>query len=141
MIHDPRGQILLLQRADIENFWQSVTGSLRWEETAHEAAVREVEEETGIDAVAQLVDWRRSATFDILDTFKPRYDPQVEQNLEHMFSLQVQVGQPIVLNPREHRDFAWLHYAEAAHAVWSWSNRSAIQRVAEKHWRGDQGVD
>ena len=39
VVHSSDGMILLLKRADIEDFWQSVTGSLDWGETASAAAV------------------------------------------------------------------------------------------------------
>ena len=134
VVHDPDGRILLLQRADIENFWQSVTGSLRWGETPRQAAVRELGEETGIAEAEQLIDWYWTATFDILDVFKSRYSPGTTQNLEHMFSLEVQTDQAITLNPREHLCYSWLNYQDAINQVWSWSNRSAIERVAERYW-------
>ena len=134
VVHDPCGQILLLQRADIEDFWQSVTGSLRWQETPQQAAVREVAEETKIRAGQGLLDWHRSVTFDILDRFKARYAPHREQNLEHMFSLEIDSGQPITLNPKEHVCYIWLDYPEALARVWSWSNRAAIRLVAQKYW-------
>lgn len=124
----------MLERADIDNFWQSVTGSLRWGENPCEAAVRELGEETGITAVGQLEDWDRSVTFEILDAFRSRYAPQVTQNLEHMFSLKVPYDQPVVLNPEEHLRYAWVAHAEAVDLVWSWSNRQAIQKVAAKYW-------
>ena len=126
--------ILLLKRADIEDFWQSVTGSLRWDEHPRRAAIRELLEETGISAVDKLVDWQRSVTFEILEPFKSRYPPDIHQNLEHMFSLQVEPDQPIMINPEEHVSYSWLPYLEAQTMVWSWSNRSAIEAVAEKYW-------
>ena len=43
-------QVLLLERADHPGYWQSVTGSQDEGETLEQTAVREVEEETGLDA-------------------------------------------------------------------------------------------
>ena len=39
------GRVLMLQRRDDADFWQSVTGSLEDNEIPHDAAVREVWEE------------------------------------------------------------------------------------------------
>ena len=51
VIHTIDLQVLLIERVDKENFWQSVTGSKdTLEESTHATAVREVMEETGIDA-------------------------------------------------------------------------------------------
>ena len=126
--------ILLLKRADIEDFWQSVTGSLRWDEHPGQAAIRELFEETGISVVDKLVDWQRSVTFEILEPFKFRYPPDTQLNLEHLFSLKVEPDQPIMINSKEHVSYAWQPYLEAQTMVWSWSNRAAIEVVAEKYW-------
>lgn len=44
-------QVLMLQRRDDPDFWQSVTGSLEDNETPRETALREVKEEIGIDII------------------------------------------------------------------------------------------
>ena len=50
VIHTPALEVLLIDRADAANFWQSVTGSKDEEgESFEETAVSEVAEETGID--------------------------------------------------------------------------------------------
>ena len=82
VVHSSDGLILLLQRSDMEECWQSVTGSLNWGEAAAAAAVRELKEETGINAGQRLVDWRHSVRFDIINEFKDRYRPGTKQNLE-----------------------------------------------------------
>ena len=48
LLHDHAGQILLLERLNPPGFWQSVTGSLEEGETPFQAALREVQEDTGI---------------------------------------------------------------------------------------------
>lgn len=141
VVHGPDKRILLLQRVDIEDFWQSVTGSLRWEETPQQAAVRELAEETGVRGVDDLVDWNRSVTFQILDAFKPHYPAHTEQNLEHMFSLQVPTDQAVALNPKEHLRYTWVAYADAMEMVWSWSNRLGIQAVADRYWGCKEAAD
>src|SRR5205814_7957128 len=46
VVHTPKLDCLLLERADPRGFWQSVTGTLGWSETPAECAAREIDEET-----------------------------------------------------------------------------------------------
>ena len=50
LIHTMDLQVLIMERADRAGFWQSVTGSLEPGETPLNTAIREVWEETGLDA-------------------------------------------------------------------------------------------
>jgi len=133
VVYSRDGFILLLKRSDIEDFWQSVTGSLNWGESAPAAAMRELREETGINAGLRLVDWRHSARFDIIDTFRHRYGPGIRQNVENLFSIEVERDHRIVLDQQEHVSHEWKSAAEAIERVWSWSNRDAIAAVAKKY--------
>ncbi len=51
VVYSATGDILVMRRADLPDFWQSVTGSLDPGEAPAETAVRELYEETGIRAV------------------------------------------------------------------------------------------
>ena len=55
VIYTPDLQVLLLERADHPGYWQSVTGSCDPGESLRQTAVREVAEETGLDADAVQV--------------------------------------------------------------------------------------
>ena len=73
LLHDGAGHVLLLERADREGFWQSVTGSLEDGETPVQAALREVAEETGIVlAESSLHAWRRSVAYAIYAQWRHR---------------------------------------------------------------------
>lgn len=120
------GDVLLLKRSDHPDFWQSVTGSLRWDESPLEAARRELAEETGLDCGAGLVDRRRTFTFEILERWRHRYAPGVTHNLENLFSLKLKDRLPVRIDPGEHSEFMWRSRDEAAGKVWSWTNREAI---------------
>ena len=52
VIFNPRGQVLLLERANVPGAWQFPQGGLDEGETPVEGARREAEEETGIPASA-----------------------------------------------------------------------------------------
>jgi len=58
VIHTAALQVLLLERADHPGFWQSVTGSQDAGESLRETAIREVREETCLEAARyELTDW------------------------------------------------------------------------------------
>lgn len=120
------GDVLLLKRSDHPDFWQSVTGSLGWDETPPEAARRELREETGLECADALVDRHREFTFEILQRWRHRFAPEVTHNREHVFSLELEGRPEVRINPREHSMSAWRPRAEAARKVWSWTNRQAI---------------
>ena len=130
VIHTPDLQVLMLERAAHPGFWQSVTGSLNAEdEPLMHTAIREVREETGLDASAPghvLRDWKQSSRYDIFYEWKHRFAPGVEQNLEHVFSLEIPEPVTVTLSAREHISQMWLPYQEAAAKVFSPTNRDAI---------------
>ncbi len=133
VIHTPDLEVLLIDRADATDFWQSVTGSKDDEaESFEQTAVREVAEETGIDCRpgtvlhAGLRDWCLENVYDIYPRWQHRYRPGVTRNTEHVFGLCVPGGTPITLNPREHTGYRWLPWREAADACFSPSNAEAI---------------
>lgn len=136
VIYTPDGRVLLLERADHPGWWQSVTGSLQPGETPAQAAVRELREETGLKATAYaLQDWGYTNTYEIYDCYRHRYPPGTTHNTEHVFGLELPQALPVKLAPREHLDWRWLPWAEAAAQCFSPSNAEAIQRLArERGW-------
>ena len=133
VIYTPALEVLLIKRADAADFWQSVTGSKNaLEESYRETAVREVREETGIDCgfpaplAHSLHDWGLENVYDIYPRWQHRYAPGVTRNTEHLFGLRVPAATPVRLSPREHTDYQWLPYRQAAQACFSPSNAEAI---------------
>ena len=125
--------VLLLQRADHPDYWQSVTGSRDDEEKLLDTARREVNEETGLDARQfSLTDWQQHNVYEIYPTWRHRYPVGITHNTEHVFGLQLPQPISITLAPREHLNFQWLPYAEAATKVFSPSNREAILQLPER---------
>ena len=136
VIHTSTLDVLLIERADRPDFWQSVTGSKdAADEPLVETAVREVGEETGIAIgsaavpLANLRDWQLSNVYDIYPVWQHRYAPGVTRNTEHVFGLQVPRDVAILLSPREHLRYAWLPWREAADRCFSPSNAEAILQL------------
>ena len=138
VIHKSNGEVLLIERADRKNFWQSVTGSLDdINENLVLAATREVCEETGI-AVERLPEGalrnlHHQIEYEIYPDWRFRYGPGVTRNVEHWFALQVPDSTPIKLSPREHVAYEWLPFAEAAKKCFSRSNGEAILKLFSEH--------
>jgi dihydroneopterin triphosphate diphosphatase len=134
LIHTPDLQVLIMERADKVGFWQSVTGSLENDETPRQAAIREVLEETGLDASNyNLQDWQASNVYEIYPHWRYRYAPGVVENTEHLFGIELPSKLPIKLAPDEHVRYEWVDWREAATRVFSWTNIDALKRLGEKH--------
>lgn len=121
-------RVLMLQRRDDPDFWQSVTGSLEEGEDALYAAQREVKEEVAIDVAREglsLVDCQRCVEFEIFTHLRHRYAPGVTRNRESWFTLALPHERQIAIS--EHLAWKWVPAGEAAQMTKSWSNRQAIE--------------
>jgi dATP pyrophosphohydrolase len=128
VIHTADGRVLLMERADAPGFWQSVTGSQDEGETLEQTAIREVREETGLDAKAfELTRWDIETRYEIYARWRHRYAPGVTHNIEHVFGLRLPAPLPVTLAPREHLRYLWLPWEEAAARCFSPSNAAAIR--------------
>jgi dATP pyrophosphohydrolase len=133
VVYTPDLQVLLLERADRPGFWQSVTGSQDLGETLLETAMRELREETGLDAAQhELADWGKQNRYEIYQSWRHRYAPGVTHNTEHVFGLMLPLPQPVTLAPREHLRYEWLGWREAADKVFSWSNAEVIRELPQR---------
>lgn len=129
VVYTLAGEFLLLRRTAPAGFWQSVTGSLRPNETPRNAALRELYEETGLCPGGGLQDLRRQVRFPILPAWRARYAPGVRDNLEHWFAVALSGHRLIRLNPLEHSEYRWVSAERALRLASSSSNRDAIRLV------------
>jgi dATP pyrophosphohydrolase len=126
--------VLLIERADFPEHWQSVTGSQEPGEPLLATATRELREETGIDAAAHggLRDWDMANVYEIFPKWRHRYSPETTHNTEHVFALEIPAPVPVTLNPREHLRAVWLPWREAAARCFSWTNRAVIEALPQR---------
>ncbi len=138
VVSNERSEVLQLRRADVMDFWQSVTGALKWNEDAATAAQRELLEETGLvanDLVATGIEQR----FEIVMPWKSRYAPEVTHNTERVFWAQVRGRPDLRLNPHEHVESRpALPAAQAAAQASSWTDRAAIEQLLIQRGDGDE---
>ncbi|MDQ2735548.1 MAG: dihydroneopterin triphosphate diphosphatase [Pseudomonadota bacterium] len=140
VIHTAALEVLLLERADAPNFWQSVTGSKDAVDEPLEATCRrEVAEETGIDIGGLRVhanclrNWGMRNVYEIYPQWRHRYAEGVTHNTEHVFGLLVPRDIEVRLAPREHLRFEWLGWEAAADRCFSPSNAEAILHLPRLH--------
>lgn len=136
VIYTAELDVLLIERAKQPGFWQSVTGSKdTLEEDWRDTAIREVQEETGITVgspdipLDALRDWAIENIYEIYPVWRHRYAPGVTHNTERVFGLCIPRSTPITLAPREHTDYLWLPWQEAADRCFSPSNAEAILQL------------
>lgn len=127
VVHTTDGHVLLIQRSDLPEFWQSVTGTLEADETPSAAAIRELFEETGISGV-EITDRKIRNRFRIKPHWAKRYAPGTTHNTEHVFTVALPTKVAISLNPEEHLTFEWLDLQSALDRCSSPTNRAAIAR-------------
>ena len=129
VIYTAKLEVLLIERADYAGYWQSVTGSQEAGETLAQTAIREVMEETGIDAThagTSLADWKLENIYEIYPIWQHRYAAGVSHNTEHVFGLQIPDRVAVTLSAREHLQHVWLPCEKAAPLCFSPTNRDAI---------------
>jgi dATP pyrophosphohydrolase len=128
VIYTAGGEFLLMERRRPPGFWQSVTGSLEWGETADAAARRELAEETGITQ-GRLVNLQWTQVYEILPSFGKKFAPGITRNLEHAFALKLPARVRVSLSDDEHVRGRWLSAADAIATASSSSNRAVIQQL------------
>ena len=129
VVYTRSNEILALRRKKPDYFWQSVAGSLEWDETPEQAAKRELYEEVGLSDTSLMVNWHIHNELLIYPMWRHRYAPGIISNKEHLFSLKLEAPCSVVLDPLEHSEYRWLSLSQAMKQISSHTNRGAITRL------------
>ena len=126
-------QVLMLQRQDDPDFWQSVTGSIECGETPKNTAIRELWEEVRLEISENstaLFDCKESIEFEIFPHFRYKYAPNVTHCHEHWFLLAMEQEFEPVLS--EHLAYQWVSPEKAIQMTKSSNNAEAIRKYILK---------
>ena len=126
-------RVLMLQRQDDPDFWQSVTGTIESGETPKKTAIRELWEEVRLEISENstgLFDCKESIEFEIFPYFRYKYAPNVTHCREHWFLLAMKQEFEPVLS--EHLAYQWVSPEQAIQMTKSSNNAEAIRKYILK---------
>jgi len=129
IIFTTKFKVLLLKKNSKRDLWQSVTGSMELGENPYDTALRELQEETGINKQkSDLIFDDLSHKFMIYSEWIDRYEESTYSNKEYIFSLKLNDEVSVKLS-REHSNYKWVDLNEAIHLVFSWTNKAALKAI------------
>lgn len=129
IIFTTKFKVLLLKKNFKRDLWQSVTGSIELGEDPYETALRELQEETGINKQrSDLIFDDLSHKFMIYSEWIDRYKESTYSNKEYIFSLKLNDEVSVKLS-KEHSSYKWVDLNEAIHLVFSWTNKAALKAI------------
>lgn len=129
LVYTTCGDALLLKRQQPFDFWQSVTGSLEYDEDHGCAARRELAEETGLIDEGELYFSGNKRVFEIDPRWRHRYAPNISHNTEYEWRYRLHETRAVRIDLREHAGYCWMPLTQAVDSVWSWTNREALQSL------------
>lgn len=112
--------LLLRTNAKRGNFWQPVTGGAESGEDFEQAALREAQEETGLEFCGAPINTGYSFHF------LSRHGKDIE---EQVFALLAEDKAPPELDPSEHDDYLWVPVQDAASQVKFESNVEGLKQA------------
>ena len=129
IIFTKKFKVLLLKKNFKRDLWQSVTGSMELGENPYDTALRELQEETGINKQkSDLIFDDLSHKFMIYSEWIDRYEESTYSNKEYIFSLKLNDEVSVKLS-KEHSSYKWVDLNDAIHLVFSWTNKAALKAI------------
>ena len=129
IIFTTKFKVLLLKKNSKRDLWQSVTGSMELGENPYDTALRELQEETGINKQkSDLIFDDLSHKFMIYSEWIDRYEESTYSNKEYIFGLKLNDEVSVKLS-REHSSYKWVDLNDAIHLVFSWTNKAALKAI------------
>ena len=129
IIFTTKFKVLLLKKNSTRELWQSVTGSMELGENPYDTALRELQEETGINKQkSDLIFDDLSHKFMIYSEWIDRYEESTYSNKEYIFSLKLNDEVSVKLSS-EHSSYKWVDLNDAIHLVFSWTNKAALKAI------------
>jgi dihydroneopterin triphosphate diphosphatase len=131
--------LLLHRLASRGDFWQGVTGGIEEGEEIHEAARRELIEETGIIPFEiKQIDYAYS--FPVADGWRHLYAEGVKEVTEYVFVAHVDGQQEPKIDTCEHDKWEWCNFSQAlALLIWP-GNIDALKRC-DNFLRGHSSLE
>ncbi|HHE9463220.1 TPA: dihydroneopterin triphosphate diphosphatase [Haemophilus influenzae 10810] len=126
-------RVLMLQRQDDPDFWQSVTGTIDSGETPKKTAIRELWEEVRLEISKNstaLFDCNESIEFEIFPHFRYKYAPNITHCKEYWFLCEMEKEFIPVLS--EHLAYQWVSPEQAIQMTKSSNNAEAIRKYILK---------
>jgi dihydroneopterin triphosphate diphosphatase len=119
-------------RADMADCWQGLAGGAEDDESAEQAARREMTEEAGIPTDAPLVRLDATASVPKCEfAGHEAWGPDLYVVPERTFGVRIDADQALTLS-HEHTEQRWLSYEQAAALVKWDSNRIALWELNER---------
>lgn len=108
-------------------FFQGISGALEDQESFHDAAVREVFEETAL-RIDRPVYSGFTHQYPIMEQWRKHYGAEPQQVEERVFTADISGMEDPVLSA-EHTSFRWLRLSEALPLLTYGANAECLQRV------------
>lgn len=118
-------EFLILKRAKDQiypNIWQMVTGKIKENETAKEAAIREIKEETGFLPISMWV----------VPNVNSYYSPQKDEIcLIPVLLAEVENSSKVVISD-EHSNYRWVNYKKAK-SLFAWPGQKRSLEIIHEY--------